>query len=462
MSSLLEYYKILGVNVGAGIADVTASYKRLCRMYHPDVSDDPEAEEQMKQINIAYTVLREKLKREAAFHERQSHLRATRRHTSTDTRTTWDDTHTTKTDAHTTGADNPHTTKTDAHATGANAHATGADDAHATHADANATGTGARANRAGARAGKAETRTHNYGTHLTGIEAEKEASLILQSYFKAISLFDFSSAYSYLSAYDRRHISRESFVKWREAVARLHPMHEFRISGGLSVMPLPWGDGKTLYARRFRIAVTEEDVMKGETIVGAVEKLVIYENGVWRVFLGYKGVGELTRTFDEQFETKRRQDVTKRMEEYYTELYPEYNMLSMSGMRKAASRELYRKRRYGGAMTFATISIKARNARKAGQDELLRMAARTIVSLVRETDVSAYAGDGVFAILFIELKKKNASSILERLIGTIRKSAGIQLGARAEIEYTYESWSTNSPADMDSFNTILKKFHKKM
>jgi len=79
MTSLLEHYKVLGINVGAGIADVTSSYKRLCRIYHPDVNDDPESAELMKRINIAYSVLREKLRREAAFRERQSYSWPVRR-----------------------------------------------------------------------------------------------------------------------------------------------------------------------------------------------------------------------------------------------------------------------------------------------------------------------------------------------------------------------------------------------
>ena len=51
--SLFECYKILGVNAGAGIADITSSYKRLCRLHHPDVSADPKSEEMMKNINAA-------------------------------------------------------------------------------------------------------------------------------------------------------------------------------------------------------------------------------------------------------------------------------------------------------------------------------------------------------------------------------------------------------------------------
>jgi len=399
MSSLLEHYKILGVNIGAGISEVTASYKRLCRIHHPDVSGNPDSEELMKKINIAYTALRDKLKREAAFRERQTYSRTTRRYPDQDARTYAQD----------------------------------------------------------ARTAAAEARRAN-------AEAEKEAYGILEHYFKAINAFDYSEAYNCLSSYDRLQITRQSFVDWRKSVSRLYPMREFKIKGGQQITTLAFTDGRTHKARRFSVSVTEDDLANGETQshFGDVEKLVINENGIWKVFLGYGGVGELTRTFDERFEEKWKKDITKRWEEYYSGIYPEYDMLSIQGLRKIASREIYRQRRYGGVITFAAISIRVGNTRNTGQDELLRSAAKTICSSLRETDSAAYAGDGVFAILFVELRKKNAADIIGRLAGNIRRNAGQQLGGKAMIEYEYDTWSSHNNKDVDGFNNVLKKFRKKM
>jgi len=131
-------------------------------------------------------------------------------------------------------------------------------------------------------------------------------------------------------------------------------------------------------------------------------------------------------------------------------------------MHKAASREIYRQRRVGGAMTFAAISIKSAGRQAAGQEQLLRCAARTIRGALRESDVPAYAGDGVFALLLIELRKKNAAGTIARLVERIRKNAGPQLGTLAEIEYEYASFSSNSPMDIASLNKVLRNFRKKM
>ena len=282
------------------------------------------------------------------------------------------------------------------------------------------------------------------------------------AYFTAIGAYDYSDAYNYLSSYDKRFITRESFVEWRQAVERLYPMREFKISGGLPIITMTWGDGKPRTACRFRVAVTEEDLAENSIHMGDVEKYVINEYGAWRVFLGYSGVGELTRTFDERFEETWKRDAEKRWEEYYTGLYPEYNMLGIAGLRKAAKLEMYRQRRYGGAMTFTAISIKAGGSRGAGQEQLLRSAAKTIRGALRETDVPAYLGDGVFAILFVELRKKNAAPVIDRLLEKIRRNAGSQLGGNANIGYAFDSWTRNNCANLEGMNKIIKLFRKKM
>ncbi|MDR2569820.1 MAG: DnaJ domain-containing protein [Oscillospiraceae bacterium] len=409
MSNLLESYRVLGVQVGAGMADVTTSYRKLCRTYHPDITDDPEAEELMKQINIAYTVLREKFRRESAFRDRQSYTRPVRRYPTAEAQRY----------------------KTDTKQQSAEIYRQSEEEQAAQRAAAS-------------------------------VDAEKFARAVLHDYFIALNTFDYVGAYNHLSEHDKRNITPESFTEWREAVARLYPMREFKIAGGSSIAVVTWGDDKTFHARKFRIIITEGDYTDNATQSDDIDKLVINENGQWGVFLGYREISELTRTFDKRFENKKKQDIEKLWDEYVSGLFPEYNMLNAEGMRESASKELYRQRRYGGTMTFAAISIQHSTAKNAGKEELLRSAAKTICGMLRETDVPAYTGDGVFAIMFVELGKKNAENIINRLIESIRKNVGSQLGMSAEIEYEYGSWTAGSCTDIDMLNEVLKKFNKKM
>ncbi|WP_435979580.1 DnaJ C-terminal domain-containing protein [Psychrobacter sp. DM4] len=58
-----NYYDILGVKKDASDADIKKRYRKLVRQFHPDVSDDPDADNKIAEINNAYETIRDKDKR---------------------------------------------------------------------------------------------------------------------------------------------------------------------------------------------------------------------------------------------------------------------------------------------------------------------------------------------------------------------------------------------------------------
>ncbi len=58
-----DYYKILGVDKDASQEDIKKAYRRLAHKYHPDVSDEPDAETRFKELGEAYEVLKDPDKR---------------------------------------------------------------------------------------------------------------------------------------------------------------------------------------------------------------------------------------------------------------------------------------------------------------------------------------------------------------------------------------------------------------
>jgi len=58
-----DYYTILGVTEKADASAIKASYRKLARKYHPDVSKEDNAEQQFKDVGEAYAVLKDSEKR---------------------------------------------------------------------------------------------------------------------------------------------------------------------------------------------------------------------------------------------------------------------------------------------------------------------------------------------------------------------------------------------------------------
>lgn len=58
-----DYYKIMGISEDASDKDIKMAYRKLARKYHPDVSKEPNAEEQFKEVGEAYETLRDPKKR---------------------------------------------------------------------------------------------------------------------------------------------------------------------------------------------------------------------------------------------------------------------------------------------------------------------------------------------------------------------------------------------------------------
>ena len=76
---MINYYSILELGDDANGDDIKRAYRRLAKKYHPDVSDDPNAELRFIAVNEAYEFLRDDERRRAYSARRLSEAELLRR-----------------------------------------------------------------------------------------------------------------------------------------------------------------------------------------------------------------------------------------------------------------------------------------------------------------------------------------------------------------------------------------------
>jgi len=62
-SSVRTAYTVLGVDPGAEPEVLKAAYQAKARLYHPDMNKDPRAVDRMKELNVAWEILKDPVKR---------------------------------------------------------------------------------------------------------------------------------------------------------------------------------------------------------------------------------------------------------------------------------------------------------------------------------------------------------------------------------------------------------------
>lgn len=65
MAEKRDYYDVLGISRSANETAVKKAYRKLAMKYHPDVNDSEDAEDKLKEINEAYSVLSDPAKRQS-------------------------------------------------------------------------------------------------------------------------------------------------------------------------------------------------------------------------------------------------------------------------------------------------------------------------------------------------------------------------------------------------------------
>lgn len=67
-----NYYQVLGVSTDATQEQIKKAYRQKAKEYHPDVNKNANAQEKMKEVNVAYDILSDPQKKQQYDFSRQN------------------------------------------------------------------------------------------------------------------------------------------------------------------------------------------------------------------------------------------------------------------------------------------------------------------------------------------------------------------------------------------------------
>ncbi|MCL1975925.1 MAG: DnaJ domain-containing protein [Firmicutes bacterium] len=351
MNPNTDFYQLLQVNLNAKKEDIISAYRRLSKLYHPDISGLPQAQERMAQINIAYDTLSNDTKRQAYNNTLNK---------------------------------------------------------------------------------------ENESVELAAAEAKE----IINKYFTALLKCDYQKAFHLLDIGDRLRVGVRAFTEWRKAVHNLYEILEFKIHQGQYIAGLVLENTHYNTAIKFIIDVWEKDHSCGRIESYSLTKYVVFEDGNPGVYLGYLDLDEIAKTLGSQARELEQNLMRENWQEHLRNYDSISGLLTREGLLLESRRELYRAVRYRQPLIVALFSLETNDHSSTRLfTPCLQAAAQALKKSLRLTDIPAYLGNGLFAVLFFELKKRHATLIIERTLKKTEQAAGAIFKEGISASYAYEPYN---------------------
>ncbi|NLK71867.1 MAG: DnaJ domain-containing protein [Clostridiales bacterium] len=250
--------------------------------------------------------------------------------------------------------------------------------------------------------------------------AEQGAQQILIDYIKALADNDFSRAYDMLSDYNKKHVTRQDFIQWREIISKIYAIGAFDIRVFNTYSNNRVKHMGYTKAIELEINMTEKNVQAGTVSQYRFTKIVAFENGRWKVHLEYDDLKILIHKFNYLFYSKLKPTAAQIYAQSQIIKDELTGFLNRKGFLEELEKEKNRFLRYISTYCVAVISIYDKeNGCNITKSEDIKYAAYLIDQCIRKTDIAAYIEKGVFSLIYTETpynQAKIALSKLERLL----------------------------------------------
>lgn len=463
-----DYYKVLQVPPEASKEVIRAAYKRLSKIYHPDVNQDRNAQEMMSQINVAFSVLGDEKKRRE-YHElweqrmgfgggrnrntRNSHntgfcsgatanpggyQRSTYQGRTDSGAADWRSRNNSKgyQSAYSNG-------KTDGRTY---SRGNGAYQSNTAYSGAGSRGGYGTATDNQGRGGYAQgTDGQNWNGYASGngnardtqgsyqnsgyrgnqactgpADQRHPAFQTIEHYFKCLRKHQWNEAYQQLTNGDREHATQAEFAEWQNTVIRCYEMIRYQIKYYKTYRNCKLDDVIYDTIIEYSVAVTDSDVRTLESSTETLHKYVAFNGYSWRVCLGMSSLKQSILRFRLLAEKKGNFDP---MDLYHNAVRRRDTLTSLfseSGFYEDAEKEEYRYQRYHRPFSLLVFHIRCENPDR--EPFCLCHCANVLSRNLRKTDIPARLENNRLICLLAETPLAGAQKALVKFMALISRS----------------------------------------
>lgn len=251
------------------------------------------------------------------------------------------------------------------------------------------------------------------------------ATSVLDSFFRDMVTENWDAAYAKLTDVDRRNVPSSDFREWKEAVAKLHKLSDYKIKYEKTFKNCDYGGLVFNEILLFSVEMTVLEIASGQISHEKTKKYMAHVNDSWKLCLGYADLKPVIAKFNYFSLLKAQNMQTERL-----------HMLNYYELLDQSRKELARCRRYGNPMTLIMLTLRCKPSDMVVSEETylekcMSYVSKVICQTIRQTDIVGRYHESSFAIVLTETELEPGKGVMAKLLQAAKRPKNLNYSLTA-------------------------------
>ncbi|KUO77022.1 MAG: hypothetical protein APF77_05815 [Clostridia bacterium BRH_c25] len=257
-------------------------------------------------------------------------------------------------------------------------------------------------------------------THEKNEKSGLAAKSVLDEYFRNIMNKHFDFSYELISSIDKHNITKDDFIDWQRAVSMVFHLTEYncKVYGTYKSKLLNGNVFSNIV--EFDVNVVEYNAVMDMVEKDAFTKMIVLEDGKWRVFVGYEKLQPFISKFKALTSLLAAKSVMNELTETHSKVDGLTGFLNQRGIIERIENEAHRFDRYGNAFSLIMCDIDitkiiAGSIGQEARDRAVKFVGKILLNNLRKLDVVGRWGEKTFLILLPETSLSSAVKVTKKI-----------------------------------------------